>query len=400
MTDVLSRPTGQAPRPPAGEPPRPAAVGALLAAGWAALAGVLPCAAAAVVGWFASTGGTAPWALRVGADAWLLAHGVPVELADGRLTLTPLGLSVLPVLLLCRAGAWVGRSSAVARLKHLATGVAVLAAAYGGFAALVALLAGADGASPDVTRAFLHASGVALAAGGAGLVWTSRRGSGRWRALPEELRAAVHGGLAGLLALLAIGALLVGASLAAHAGRLVDLAGGLTPGIVGAVLLLVLSLAYVPNAAVFAGAYALGPGFAVGTGTVVAPTGAALGPLPAFPLLAALPVGETSPVWAMGVLALPIGAGVVAGLVAVRRFPAYGIDTAALRGGLAGIVGGLLFTGCAALASGSAGPGRLAEVGPSLLQLGVVAVSTLGIAGAAGVLASYGWTWARSRRPH
>ncbi len=399
MTDVLARPSERAPGEPAGGQSRPAVVGALLAAGWAALAGALPCAAAAVVGWFATTGGTAPWALRVGADAWLLAHGVPIDLAAGRLALVPLGLSLLPVILLCRAGAWVGRTCAVAKVGHVVAGAVVLAGAYAGFAALVAVLARTPGASPDLTRALAHAGGLALLAGLAGILRTSGHGRGGWRALPEEVRAAVHGGFAALVGMLTLGLLLVAASLVAHASRLTDLAAGLGPGVVGLVLLAVACLAYLPNAAVFAATYALGPGFALGTGTVVAPTGVVLGPLPAFPLLAAVPVGSTPPVWSMAVLALPIAAGVVAGLAAVRRFPAYGMDAAALRGGLAGVAGGVVFTGLAALAGGSAGPGRLADVGPSLLPVGVVAVSTLGIAGAVGVLATYAWRWARGNRP-
>ena len=54
-------------------------------------------------------------------------------------------------------------------------------------------------------------------------------------------------------------------------------------------LLLLVQLAYVPNAIVWSICYTLGPGFAFGAGTVVAPTGSALGPLPLLPMLAALP---------------------------------------------------------------------------------------------------------------
>ena len=398
MTDVLPRAASGAPPPPDGEQRRPVALGALLAACWAALAGVLPAAAVAIIGWFATAGGTAGGALRVGMDAWLVAHGVPIELADGRFGLTPLGLSVLPVLLLCRAGAWVGRTCEVTRIRYVVAGIAVVGAGYGGCATLVAFVSGADGAAPDLLRAFVHAALLAMVAAGSGIVAMSGHGSRLWQAAPDGVRAAVCGGAAGFVALTTGGALMVAGSLVMHWPRLTALTDGLAPGVIGLVLLLVVNLAYVPNAAVFAGAFALGPGFAVGTGTVVAPTGVGLGPVPAFPLLAALPVGEAPPTWVMGVLCLPIAAGVVSGVVAVRRFPAYGIDGAALRGGLAGAVGGLLFTGCAALAGGSAGPGRMAEVGPALLPTGVLAVSTLGIAGAVGVLGAYAWSWLRSRR--
>src|SRR6202020_3460279 len=79
------------------------------------------------------------------------------------------------------------------------------------------------------------------------------------------------------------------AALATHLPEYARLSDSLEPGAVGSLLLLVTQLAYVPNAIVWAIAFTLGPGFAFGTGTTVAPTGAVLGQLPAFPLLAALP---------------------------------------------------------------------------------------------------------------
>jgi Family of unknown function (DUF6350) len=325
MTDVLARTASGSRTPPSepvGERRRPAAVGALLAACWSALAGVLPAAAVAIVGWFATTGGTASGALRVGMDAWLVAHGVPIELTGGQFGLTPLGLSVLPILLLCRAGAWVGRTCDVSRIRYVAASVVVLAAGYGGCAALVALVARTDGAVPDLLRALVHAAALAAVCGGAGIVAMSGHGTRLWQSVPEGVRATMYGGAAGFVALTTGGAVLLAASLVAHWPRLTALTDGLAPGLVGLVLLLAVNLAYVPNAAVFAGTFALGPGFAVGTGTVVAPTGVGLGQLPAFPLLAALPIGEAPPTWLMGLLSLPIAAGVVAGVVTLRRFPA------------------------------------------------------------------------------
>jgi hypothetical protein len=400
MTGVLTRPTADVPdHPPVADVPRPTAVGAVLAAGWAVLAGALPCAAVAVVAWFVTAGGTAPDALRVGVDAWLLAHMVPIALPGGAFGLAPLGLTLLPFVLLCRAGAWVGRTSEVRRVVHVCAAVIVLAVAYGGLSALIAVLARTDRAAPEVLSAFVRAGGLAAIAGGAGVVRVSGHGVRAWRRVPEEARAALYGGVVGILALLTGGTLLVACSLVAHADRLTDLVAGLAPGIGGFPVLLATCLAYVPNAAVYAATFALGPGFAVGTATAVTPTGVALGPLPAFPLLAALPVTEAPPAWLMSVLALPIAAGVVGGIAALRRYPAFSIDAATLRGGLAGVAGGVMFMVAVAVSRGPAGPGRLADVGPSAVQSGVVAVSALGIAGAVGVLASRLWHWARVRGP-
>jgi hypothetical protein len=156
----------------------------------------------------------------------------------------------------------------------------------------------------------------------------------------------------------------------------------LSPGPSGAALLLLAQLAYVPNAIVWAISFTLGPGFAVGTGTVVAPTGSALGAVPVFPMLAALPGGQhpTGPGWlSIGMLAVPYLAGIFGGIVTVRIAPTAMLEAAPLWGFAAGTAAGLLTGLTAAFAGGPLGDGRLAAVGPSGLQVGVVAVLEIGV---------------------
>ena len=81
---------------------------------------------------------------------------------------------------------------------------------------------------------------------------------------------------------------------------------------------------------------------------------------------------------ALGVVA----AGVVAGLFLARRHPLLGLESAALYGGLAGLFGGTGVAVLAAVSGGAAGPGRMADFGPSAAQVALVAVITLTIAGA------------------
>jgi len=160
------------------------------------------------------------------------------------------------------------------------------------------------------------------------------------------------------------------------------------------VLLLVTQVAYVPNAIVWAIAFTLGPGFAFGTGTMVAPTGAALGQLPAFPLLAALPQGAQSalgvhgeihgaPAWlSLAVLALPYVAGCVAGLLLVRAAPTPALEVAPLWGLACGAATGGVLGVLAAFSGGPLGDGRLTAVGPSGWQVGAVAALEIGISSA------------------
>ena len=192
--------------------------------------------------------------------------------------------------------------------------------------------------------------------------------------------------------------MLAGASLAVHLPEVKAASDALAPGVGGAALLLLAQLAYIPNAIIWAVAYTLGPGFAFGTGTVVAPTGLALGAVPVFPMLAALPAGigpagarPGGPGWVpIAVLALPYLAGVFAGVVTVRIAPTPVIEAAPLWGFAAGAAAGLLAGLAAAFAGGPLGNGRLAAVGPSGFQVGLVAILELGITAA---LSAAGANW-------
>jgi len=178
---------------------------------------------------------------------------------------------------------------------------------------------------------------------------------------------------------------LAGASLAMHLSEVKVASDVLAPGVGGAALLLLAQLAYVPNAIIWAVAYTLGPGFAFGTGTTVSPTGSALGAVPLFPMLAAIPSGghPGGPGWVpVAVLALPYLAGVFAGAITVRITPTPVIEAAALWGFTAGAAAGLLVGLAAAFAGGPLGHGRLASVGPNGFQVGLVAILELGITAA------------------
>jgi hypothetical protein len=193
-------------------------------------------------------------------------------------------------------------------------------------------------------------------------------------------------GMAGALAVLvAVGAALTGAALAAHLGRFGSINEALAPGAVGAGLLLLAQVGYLPNAIIWAISFTLGPGFAFGTGTVVAPAGSALGPLPAFPMLAALPAGPHPAVPAAlsaALLAVPYVAGAFGGLLVARSAPAHTLEASALWGFGCGVLTGCVLAAAAGFAGGPLGDGRLAAVGPSAWQVGVVGALELGIAAA------------------
>jgi hypothetical protein len=242
---------------------------------------------------------------------------------------------------------------------------------------------------------------LALVAGGLG----AARGLAPWsrlaRLMPARPRSVILGMLGACALLTAAGAALVGLSLFVHLPEVKAATDALAPGAAGAALLLLAQLVYAPNAIIWAVAYVLGPGFAFGAGTVVAPTGSALGPLPVFPMLAALPSGPRSagPAWVtVLVLATPYLAGMFAGIVTVRVAPTPVIEAAALWGFAAGAAAGALAGLAAAFAGGPLGDGRLATVGPSGWQVGLVAMLEIGVT-AALTAAAANWLILRRTTP-
>jgi hypothetical protein len=139
-----------------------------------------------------------------------------------------------------------------------------------------------------------------------------------------------------------------------------------------------------PHATLFTGSYLLGPGFALGAHTLVTPTAVVLGPLPLFPLLAALPGTGPTPGWAVALLALPPLIAAVAVHRTLLRYPTTRWDDAALRGVGAGLVCAFAFAFLAALSRGAVGPGRLAEVGPFVFQVLLHGIATFGLGGLVG----------------
>ena len=92
--------------------------------------------------------------------------------------------------------------------------------------------------------------------------------------------------------LLGYSALLLGASLILNLGTVHKLTTVLQPGIFGGILLLLITLLYLPNFLISILAYISGAGFAIGQGTLISPFSFELGKIPALPILGALPTGR------------------------------------------------------------------------------------------------------------
>ncbi len=155
--------------------------------------------------------------------------------------------------------------------------------------------------------------------------------------MPPWLRAAFVGGLrilGGLPARVDRAVFLV--ALVVDFGTAVNVMSRLHTGAGDATVYTVLTATLVPNAALFAGSYLLGPGFLVGTGTMVSPTLVSLGPVPMFPL-AALPDNGATPAWAAYLIAVPPAGRRHRGRPGAAPYATLRWEEGALRGCVGGV---------------------------------------------------------------
>ncbi|MFC8856215.1 DUF6350 family protein [Streptomyces sp. NPDC057144] len=450
----------------------PGLAAGLLGGVFAALLGLAACAALVTLLWISSpypdsgSGG----ALHVAAALWTLAHGAELVRAD-TLSGTPAPVGVTPLLFVLLPVWLLHRAARDATDPGDGVGVAVGAAPKAGAGVRPAWMAGAPDSGPPPVSARLAWTGVvlgylgvaapvvlygqggalrpslwwavvclplvAMGAAGAG-VWTAfgRPGGpvGRaLRVLPRKLRelmvepdarlgAATRAAGAGAAVLVGGGALLLAVSLVWHGAAAGEAFLRLTEGWSGRFAVLLLCLTLVPNAAVWAAVYALGPGFVLGAGHVVAPASSAPAPLlPPFPLLAAVPdAGPGTPLhWAAG--AVPLVAGAVVGWFTARAATAdaavgevgaggeVGAATADAAGGEVGAAGAwswrrtagaavvaavlcaVLVALLAAFAGGPLGSAALARFGPVWWQAGGATVVWIGGVAVPVAVVARGW---------
>lgn len=358
---------------------------------------------------------------RLAGQSWLLVHGVPLELAaagstaashtgSGLLTLVPLGLKLIPFLLAWRAGRRLARASYTDQLWQALLGSWVVYSAFGVATGFVCR-------TPDVGINLGYAMVVPLIPFALGMVIGARREAGSWSRLigvdavdwisrtsqhsrwaGSYLASVVKAGFVAVAAALALAAVLLAVDLFVHWNLVLAVYEALDAGAAGGAALTVAQLGYLPNLVVFALAWTSGSGFAMGVGSQVGPLGTAVGPLPSIPVLAAIPAGALD--YAFVALLVPVIAGVLAGWWFLREGENHFDEWLSIKvharwftatastlvlGVLAGAAAGLLAMGLAWLARGSAGIGRLTDIGPDPLWTGVWLAAEVG----AGVVIGY-----------
>lgn len=366
-----------------------AAIDALIAAA-AAVAVIL---APLTVFWVLGLGGTADWGALWPASVrvwqfgqlvplqitlppeYLSATGIPTDASSFWLSLAPLAFAGFTAVFAARSGARSARAGA------WIVGVCAGTAATAVIAALLWKTSGNPVAAVYGWQALLLPTAVyAVPALLGALVGAWRHGDDglvdavrvraerdpRWAAVPEASARGIGIGVAGFLG---VGALFVAVGTIARGGDVIALFEAAHVDAGGGAMIAIAQLAYLPTLVVWGGAYAAGPGFAIGAGTAVSPAGTNLGVLPGVPVLGIVP--ETVSHWMLASALLIVAVGFAAGAAArgrLTRSPSAGGDASAPRVAALVAIGVGSAVGVAvlaAVASGSLGPGRLAEAGPS-----------------------------------
>ena len=255
---------------------------------------------------------------------YLAATGIDADAASFVLSLAPLAFAAFTAIFAARSGA---RSShADAWLTGVLTSTAVFAALTTG----AALTGANDVARAETWQAILIPTLLfALPALVAALVteW-SEAGAGAIARLRDRVEALPHGwgdvpalvargSAVVVVGLIGAGAAVAAVALFARAGQIVALfQAGDVDGL-GATVLTLAQLAYVPTLAVWGLSFVAGPGFAVGEGTAVSPAGTQVGVVPGLPALGAVPESTTS--WLLLLALVPVAIGALAGWIVRSR---------------------------------------------------------------------------------
>lgn len=389
-----------------------ATIGGAVAAGNTLLVAL----AVAVVGWFltdAGSQGSPSGALRVGAHGWLVAHGSTVAVEGIRITAIPLGMTLVCGWVTWRVGRRIGESISghgpdAERIDDgerdwtVPMAAALFAVGYVLVGVLACAVAATPATSPSPARVVLWSLLIGGGVGGAAIAFGSGRAAIWLPAVPSGVRdvVLVARRILALWAVLSLGALVVAFVL--DFSTAANVVSQLHADLGGVALMTLLTLLVLPNALLFSSSYLLGPGFTVGAGTTVSTGAVVLGPLPMFPLLAALPDQGPTPAWVGWLMLTPV---LIAAWVAARvqrDRPDLAWDRAAIRGCAGGITAGVGLALLTSLAGGAVGPGRMQDVGPFTFDVLLHAIASFGIGGVVGAVAMCWWQrdgdgWVRTR---
>ena len=313
-------------------------------------------------------------------------------------------MTLIPFLLAWRAGRRLARASYTDQLWQAFLGAFVVYAAFGTATGFVCR-------TPEVIINLWFAMTIPLISFGLGMIVGARREAGSWSRLigvdavawlaktsqhsrwaGSYVGSALKAGFVAAMASVCLAAVLLAVTIVWHWTDIIAVYEGIQAGALGGAVLTIAQLGFLPNLVIFALSWSTGAGFSLGVGSTAGPLGTAVGPLPAVPVLGALPAGQLD-AGAMA-LALPVIAGILAGWWFLREGENHFDEWLSIKikarwftaSRLNPVPGGVHWRSCGALggalawiARGSAGIGRLTEIGPHPLWTAVWLAAEVGI---------------------
>ncbi len=342
--------------------------------------------------------------LQVSSRIWLNAHFVVLHLSAGNIggikspaydfTLVPLGFSILIGWLIFRAGRQVAQEENLgfswfgAITVYLLIAIALTSASFSkkifvedwqgtfiptAFFAFLLILGSITGEvdSEGNLRARLR------------VFFEARYEKLPW-AIKPLVSPALRAGTSIVAGLIAISALVTSILFVINWVEIIRLYQSLQLSFLGTITVSSGQLALLPNVLIYVSSWFTGAGFSLGQGSMVSPLAIELGPLPAIPMLVALPTSSNSIliVFILIPLLLAFGATLMVKSHTVDlRFNYASATSAAIGLGLAiGFVAATEMAVLADFASGSIGPARMSDFGTNPLILFVVTFVEVSVA--------------------
>ncbi|WP_033436800.1 cell division protein PerM [Saccharothrix sp. NRRL B-16314] len=320
--------------------------------------------------------------LTAAAPGWLVAHHVPLRFDGGQLGMLPLLPTALVMLLVYRAAASAADRLGLFEPLQARSVVFAISGAHAVVGSVIAFLMGDDGpvrATPAV--AFFGCAAVSALAAVAGVAQRCGLVEVVFERIDPVARRGLRAGALALSALTAAGAFLLVLGLVSSWSTTASLFHPVGGTIGTGLGIWLMCLAYLPNAVVGALSYVVGSGFSIGS-VVVGPLEFTGGPVPAVPLLAALP--EEQAVYLPLVLIVPGVVGVLAGFslrnaAETPRSRVRAVLVAAVTAGVGTLV-------LAAVSGGALGGGVF---NPVTIPAGLLAVLTFGWVTVPGVVVAW-----------
>jgi hypothetical protein len=346
---------------------------------------LLACGVGLLVWAITPASGSAGELVRAAVTGLGAANFLPPTIGGIVVTLVPLTVTAICLVLVASA-ANRGRTPGIGPGLEL-VGAVVVGLIYGAVLTAVIAALAPPGAASDVSRGWAPVL-LGVVAALLGIALRSKGWRAWWRAnVPKMVRVGIRAGGAALLLLTCGGAVAAAAGLATSFGTAIDLSSIAAPSVGDSFGLVLLSIAFLPNAVIAGTGYASGIGFQIGAGTY-SPLGSNAVDLPALPLLAAVP--DSGGISASG-LALTIFPLVAAGVIGVVVVRALGVRRDRMIAAVvASAEAAIAMMVLARIAAGGVVGSPWAHLGVPVLGMGAVVFGGLGAISLA-IAAVAGW---------